>query len=495
MASSTTVAVGTTYDDTRSDLTSSDTVTVNGGTYDDQGLHNAVSVDVTFTLSGGGISGGGGPVSVGNGYTVNEGQAIDSGSHNTEAVTVGAGAVASDTGSHNADTVSVAAGYVILAGWNHLLGNTTVPAGAYTDSGHNNADTVSVNGGIYADTGIENSDTVTVTAGAATESGHHGSDTLYVESGATAADTGATDGGHVYLQGGVFTEAGSHGTAIVDMTGGGTFVDQTTFNGTVEHLNPAGTLIVEDGTGAGSAAESYAIHGDTVILDFASGHAYALNFDSTANLTVTENGTQFDITDPVCFASGSRIMTTRGDVAVERLAIGDLVVTASGAERPIIWIGHRRIERPSHAQWPVRVQAGAFGEGLPSRGLRLSPGHAVCVDVMGEVFVPISELVNGDTIAREEVAEVTYWHVELESHDVLLAEGLPCESYMDAGNRAWFGREYGRLATVDPVRVAESLTCYARPFVDHGPIVEAIRQRLMIRAQALAPTTDEALAV
>jgi hypothetical protein len=75
--------------------------------------------------------------------------------------------------------------------------------------------------------------------------------------------------------------------------------------------------------------------------------------------------------------------------------------------------------------------------------------------------------------------------VELESHDVLLAEGLPAESYMDAGNRAFFGREYGRLEAIDSDRVAESLTRYARPFVDNGPIVEAIRDRLVARAEAL----------
>ena len=494
MASNTTVAVGTTYDDTRSELTASDTVTVNGGTYDDQGSHNAVSVDVTFTLSGGGISGGGGPVSVGNGYTVNEGQAIDSGSFNTEAVTVEAGAVASDTGSHNSDVVSVAAGYIIYAGWNHLLGNTTVPAGAYTDSGHDNSDQVTLSGGTYTDSGSSNSDTVTLNAGAAYVTGTHNHDMVTVYSGASYADSGANNGGTVNLQGGTFTDSGQHDNAVVDMSGGGTFVDQTQFNGSVENLGGGGMVVVEDGTGAGSAAESYSISGHVVTLDFASGDDENLTFDSTSNLSIVENADQFGITDPVCFASGARIRTTRGEVAVESLAAGDLVVTASGEARPIVWIGHRKVERPTPTQWPVRVKAGAFGKNLPTRDLLLSPGHAVCVDVMGEVLVPASVLVNGASIAPVEAAEVTYWHVELESHDVLLAEGLGCESYMDTGNRAWFGRAHGRLAVVDPERVAESLTRYARPFVDHGPIVEAIRQRLMVRAETLAPATDQGLA-
>jgi hypothetical protein len=102
--------------------------------------------------------------------------------------------------------------------------------------------------------------------------------------------------------------------------------------------------------------------------------------------------------------------------------------------------------------------------------------------VLGETLVPVGQLINGATIVHEEVAEVTYWHVELESHDVLLAEWLPCESYMDAGNRAFFGREHGRLWGIDPERAEESLTRYARPFVDKGPLVAAIRERLAVRA-------------
>jgi hypothetical protein len=132
---------------------------------------------------------------------------------------------------------------------------------------------------------------------------------------------------------------------------------------------------------------------------------------------------------------------------------------------------------------PVRVMAGAFGENLPRRDLFLSPGHAVCVNVMDEVFVPVCELINGATIVPAEMDEVTYWHVELESHDVLLAEGLPCESYLEMGNRAFFGREYGHLATIDGMRASEA--AYARPFVDKGPVIEAIRQRLTARAETL----------
>jgi hypothetical protein len=197
---------------------------------------------------------------------------------------------------------------------------------------------------------------------------------------------------------------------------------------------------------------------------------------------ISGSGVTFTIT-PVCFASGTLIRTVRGEIAVETLEIGDKVVTASGVAQRIVWIGHKRIERPSPEQQPVRVMAGAFGEHLPSRDLRLSHGHAVCVEAVGEVLVPVGVLVNDATVVREEVAEVTYWHVELESHDVLLAEGLACESYLDTGNRMFFGRAHGRLATIEPDR---TLADSCRPFVAEGPIVIAVRERLAARAEVLA---------
>ena len=54
---------------------------------------------------------------------------------------------------------------------------------------------------------------------------------------------------------------------------------------------------------------------------------------------------------------------------------------------------------------------------------------------MGGALIPVRYLVNGRSIARVERGVVIYWHVELPRHGVLYAEGLPCESYLDTGNR------------------------------------------------------------
>ncbi len=105
-----------------------------------------------------------------------------------------------------------------------------------------------------------------------------------------------------------------------------------------------------------------------------------------------------------CFVTGTLIRTARGEIAVENLRIGDLVVTTEGRERPIVWIGHREIDCTARATprdaWPVRIAAGAFGEKRPARDLYVSPGHGLCVDCVGEALIHAQSLVNGATIAR-----------------------------------------------------------------------------------------------
>ena len=192
-----------------------------------------------------------------------------------------------------------------------------------------------------------------------------------------------------------------------------------------------------------------------------------------------------------CFASGTLIRTATGDVAVEDLAVGDLVVTASGAHRPITWLGHRTVECAryprAHEILPVRITAHAFGENRPARDLVLSPGHSVAVDLLGEALIPASSLVNGSTIRQEKVERVTYWHVELESHDLLLSENLATESYLEMGNRSFFvdGREVVALYSVPDAPAAKTLADFCRPYHAEGALVSFVRDRLKARAMQL----------
>lgn len=199
----------------------------------------------------------------------------------------------------------------------------------------------------------------------------------------------------------------------------------------------------------------------------------------------------------VCFAEGTAIATPDGSAPVEALRAGDLVLTRAGRARPIIWVGQRRIDlarfgHPRHLQ-PVRVRAGAFAPGIPARDLRLSPAHAVLMDGM---LVPIELLINGATIVRDTACRtVTYYHIELETHDVLLADGLATESYLDTGNRAFFANAGGAVRLhPDPGPVTRNDQSCA-PFAIEPGIVHPLWQRLSERAggpiTAGGPTTSD----
>jgi hypothetical protein len=157
----------------------------------------------------------------------------------------------------------------------------------------------------------------------------------------------------------------------------------------------------------------------------------------------------------LCFMAGTRIATPGGEVAVEALEPGDLVVTSAGAAVPVRWIGRQTVSRhfaDPERSLPMRIKAGALGGGLPRCDLLLSPGHAVCVDGM---LVNAAALVNGTSIVRErDVAETfTYYHVELAEHLLLLAEGALAESFVDNAARENFDNwvERDGIETAAPI--------------------------------------------
>ena len=134
-----------------------------------------------------------------------------------------------------------------------------------------------------------------------------------------------------------------------------------------------------------------------------------------------------------CFVAGTRIATPNGAVAVESLAAGDLVLAADGRAMPVRWLGRSVVSRV-HADplqvLPVRIKAGALAENVPSRDLLVSPSHAIRV---GDVLAQAGALVNGTSIVREQdVPPVfSYYHLELDTHALVVAEGAPAESYLE----------------------------------------------------------------
>jgi hypothetical protein len=216
--------------------------------------------------------------------------------------------------------------------------------------------------------------------------------------------------------------------------------------------------------------------------------SYVVTDDSTGTQTAQ---TQSVALSPACFASGTRIHATRGDIAVEDLVAGDRVVTEAGGTRGIVWIGHRHLDlarQPDpEAARPVRIMAGAFAEDAPRRDLFLSPEHAVYLAAI-DALVPIRCLVNGTTIAPDDAAaEVTYYHLELDRHDVVLAEGLPAESWLDTGSRAAF--ENAPVAALFPTFVSPPADIYAAHgyarLLEAGPEIDTARAMLARRAAAI----------
>jgi hypothetical protein len=191
-----------------------------------------------------------------------------------------------------------------------------------------------------------------------------------------------------------------------------------------------------------------------------------------------------------CFAEGTRIRTPSGDTEVEMLRVGDLVSVARGGAEAILWLGQRRVDCrrhvSPHAVWPVRIGAEAFGAGAPLRDLFLSPDHAVHAE---GVLIPIKHLTNGVSVRQAGRDEIHYFHIELPRHEVILAEGLPVESYLDAGDRQVFDEGvsdaqplFGGLRHDLPLLwdgTAAATLCVT------GPLVERVRASLARRAEAM----------
>ena len=196
----------------------------------------------------------------------------------------------------------------------------------------------------------------------------------------------------------------------------------------------------------------------------------------------------------VCYAAGTRILTATGERAIESLLRGDIVLTLSDGQlsaRPVNWVGHRRIDLTRHPRpetvAPVRIQRGAFADNMPHTDLLLSPDHAIFVD--GKLICA-RQLANGTTIRPERGwTVVDYYHVELDEHAILVAEGLPAESYLDTGNRGFFANSGApRVLHPDltdetdyPTREAGSCA----PFVWDEASVRPVWQRLADRAAAI----------
>lgn len=226
-----------------------------------------------------------------------------------------------------------------------------------------------------------------------------------------------------------------------------------------------------------------------IVKDYSGDYRIYLEDTLAAGTVFTANAESF----VPCFLAGTLIACPEGERPVEELVPGDRLLTASGEIRTVRWIGQHTIlsvaADPIRA-YPIHVMAGALAEGLPRRDLFLSPGHALVIDGL---LVHAGALVNGVTIRRvmQPGASFRYFHVETEDHAIILAEGVPTETFLDVVSRRRFDNyaEYEALhgastAPIPPLRLPRVKSTRQLPL--------AIRERLEERARQLVPKIDAA---
>lgn len=207
-----------------------------------------------------------------------------------------------------------------------------------------------------------------------------------------------------------------------------------------------------------------------------------------------------------CFLSGTKILTAGGERNIEDLAVGDLLPTMFGGLRPVQWIGRYRYTKSEPSKpWaesarPVRIARSALASNVPHADLYVTAAHGILID---GVLVPAELLINGTTITRHEPKgdEMEFFHIKLESHDVVYAEGVPAETLLDVSesfaNFADYHRRYGMptrqetpCVPVIPVHGGRvELMSRARsalsPWIDLRDHAEVVRDRLEEGAYSL----------
>jgi hypothetical protein len=261
----------------------------------------------------------------------------------------------------------------------------------------------------------------------------------------------------------------------------------STWSASAVVTNGFGTLSLNAATGA----FTFTIDRDAV---FASGNDGVVTFTITGTAPGLLGGTDSDfvrINILICVVRGTLIATPGGEVPVEELRPGDLVLTADGREEPIRWIASRHLSRQDLAAEPsfrpIRIAAGAFGDGRPARDLRVSPQHRVFLTgwhaqlLFGEdsVLVPAKGLVDDCGIGVDHARdEVDYFHLLFDRHEVILTEGLPTESFFPGPHAL---SEIAGAAREELLRLFPEFAENAAPFDPAGPGLRSWEARLLPR--------------
>lgn len=238
--------------------------------------------------------------------------------------------------------------------------------------------------------------------------------------------------------------------------------------GNVVGNGPSGGVVdqIVDADGSADIGETIEIEGtsylivgvqpDGFVVDLGGGNVGVVTTltHDVGELVIWEMSGSF----PLCFLAGTLIAMGQGEVPVETLRIGDRVRTREGDLVRVRWIGRQTVVHPfapTLRTYPIRIRAGALGDGVPRRDLLVSPDHALLLDGL---LVQASALVNGTSITQEATMppRFTYFHIETEDHRIVLAEGAQAETFVDNATRRRFDN-YAEFAALypDPPSVPE----------------------------------------
>jgi hypothetical protein len=336
-------------------------------------------------------------------------------------------------------------------------GNDTVFAGKADDtvfagSGDDYVDGQGGNDTLFGEVG---NDTIFGGRGDDTLDGGDGDDTL---SGGDGFDTIEGGAGNDIIEGNDGVDIISGGAGNDTITGGANQDvlfggdDRDTFLGaTTGDIVDGG-----EGTSSGDAADDYDIldltgageannPGGSVAVDYdanpENGTVRFLNSSGIQTGTMTFKNIEKVIEDVICFTPGTLIATPKGEKRVETLKQGDRIITRDNGIQEIQWLGQRgvlgtELDRKPHLR-PVRIKAGALGNGLPEHDMMVSPNHRILVasDKTAlyfeerEVLVAAKYLIGLRGVEIAEVKSTTYFHLLFAQHEVILSNGAWTESF------------------------------------------------------------------
>jgi hypothetical protein len=384
-----------------------------------------------------------------------------------------------------------AAGTLSIVGSNDTLnvGSASASAAALSNAGGINiAGNQSVQGTLTVSGNASNTGAVAIGSGGVLNDGAN----AYDQAAGSTVVSGTLDAGVVDITGGTLELAVggvvNGGISFAAVSSGEFKIDGTTMPGnTISGFTASGDAI--DLTGlAFSGNTSVGFNSATDMLTVTEGGTSAtLQLDAENYTGITwsaaqDAGTGTDITANPCYCRGTLILTEAGEAAVEDLASGDRVISISGAARPIKWIGRRsysgRFAVGQKHILPVCIAAGALADGVPRRDLWVSPNHALYLE---DVLIEARDLVNGVSIVQaERVDAIQYFHIELNGHDVIVAEGAPAESFIDDDSRSLFHNAHEYRALYPDERAGPARYCAPRR--DQGYEVERARAAIDRRA-------------